>query len=276
MSVVGAVPATALTMGLYMGLYKQLGSLFPITSTEGHDLFSLEGNIGRLGVVGVTTAAVLAGYGGVTTPYMWMACCHSRTTSVDVLAKGQIVKRAQDNAVRRIRARRRAVLEAGGALGGGSSVLGPLMDTKTPGFILDCDSHVASLLERRAVSPAQARAEVSGRDALGGYGRETVARGGGEEAKRVSSWNPLSMVWSWIEEVTMSEGVALPLTRARDARSMEQMAIAVLKHETRTHLELEQAYRQSQSRMTWVGWVLGWAGVFLAGYSTIRMLTVSF
>ena len=45
----------------FLYVFWRLGDFFPILHGGQHDLFSVEGAIGRLGIAGVTTAAILSG-----------------------------------------------------------------------------------------------------------------------------------------------------------------------------------------------------------------------
>ena len=50
----------------FLYVFWRLGAFFPILHDGQHDLFSVEGAIGRLGIAGVTTAAILSGTGAAT------------------------------------------------------------------------------------------------------------------------------------------------------------------------------------------------------------------
>jgi hypothetical protein len=51
----------------FLWFFWQAGKLFPIMrGGVTHDFLSIEGFIGRLGVIGVTTAAILSGYGAIS------------------------------------------------------------------------------------------------------------------------------------------------------------------------------------------------------------------
>jgi hypothetical protein len=63
----------ALVSGLvFLWIFWQAGNSFPIVRGGAGAVLSLEGIIGRLGVIGVTTTAMLSGYGAVATPYNFM------------------------------------------------------------------------------------------------------------------------------------------------------------------------------------------------------------
>lgn len=74
----GLAPRTARLLAavaevLFLWLFWNAGSVFPIVRGGAHDLLSLEGLIGRVGVLGVTTAALLSGYGAVSTPFGYLS-----------------------------------------------------------------------------------------------------------------------------------------------------------------------------------------------------------
>ena len=65
--------STRLTGALVLWLcflfaFSKLGDQAPLLSRD-HGLFTLEYAISRIGIVGVTTMAVLSGFGAVNTPY---------------------------------------------------------------------------------------------------------------------------------------------------------------------------------------------------------------
>jgi hypothetical protein len=104
--------ATAGTM-LWLWLFWRAGALFPISARGDHDLLSLEGAVGRLGVAGVTTAALLSGWGAVANPYAYLTVPAARgVTDADVRAARRGVKdaadRSKDAAHRLARAERRS------------------------------------------------------------------------------------------------------------------------------------------------------------------------
>ena len=104
--------ATAGTM-LWLWLFWRAGALFPISARGDHDLLSLEGAVGRLGVAGVTTAALLSGWGAVANPYAYLTVpAASGVTDADVRAARRGVKdaadRSKDAAHRLARAERRS------------------------------------------------------------------------------------------------------------------------------------------------------------------------
>lgn len=58
----------------FLWAFWQAGRLFPIMrGGVAHDLLSLEGLVGRLGVIGVSTSAILSGYGAISTPYNYLS-----------------------------------------------------------------------------------------------------------------------------------------------------------------------------------------------------------
>lgn len=69
MSVVLAVVLHA----LYLYAYIQIGQFLPVASEGSFHLLSVEGNVERIGAVGIVTAAGLAGIGAVFTPFEWIA-----------------------------------------------------------------------------------------------------------------------------------------------------------------------------------------------------------
>ena len=72
---------------LYLWLFWVSGKLFPIMqSGMTSDFLSLEGFVGRLGVIGVTTAALLSGYGAIATPYRLLSVLLQDVNEVDLTA----------------------------------------------------------------------------------------------------------------------------------------------------------------------------------------------
>ena len=65
----GSHLVASILAGVWLWTFWAAGSLFPVVSAGDHDFLSLEGAIGRLGVVGVIIVACLSGYGAVTNPY---------------------------------------------------------------------------------------------------------------------------------------------------------------------------------------------------------------
>lgn len=71
----------------FIWVFWQAGKMFPIMrGGVAHDFLSLEGFIGRLGVIGVTTAAILAGYGSISTPYNYLSVFLQEVKDRDLLA----------------------------------------------------------------------------------------------------------------------------------------------------------------------------------------------
>jgi hypothetical protein len=130
----GATGAAAAGCGAWLWAFWAVGTFFPIAAPGDHDLLSLQGAIARLGVVGVTIAAVLSGYGAVSNPYNYLSMPALRgVAESDVKAQREALRdatrRARD-AGARLAAAERALAEArrservsggGGGGGGGSS-----------------------------------------------------------------------------------------------------------------------------------------------------------
>ncbi|KAA0152027.1 hypothetical protein FNF29_04142 [Cafeteria roenbergensis] len=104
------------TVPLYVGylvLYHYLGALFPITASESFGgVLSLEGNVGRLGVLGVTTSALLAGYGGVMSPATWIPAFNRRVPRGAIAARAKAVRMLQAELVKEMLRHRAAQAEA--------------------------------------------------------------------------------------------------------------------------------------------------------------------
>eukprot|EP00808_Paulinella_micropora_P024282 g51975.t1 len=56
----------------WLYLFKVIGDPFPIVSNASHGLISIEHGVSRVGVIGVTTMAVLSGFGAVNCPYTYL------------------------------------------------------------------------------------------------------------------------------------------------------------------------------------------------------------
>jgi hypothetical protein len=86
---------------LFLAGFWELGAAFPVVSTGGHDVLSVEGSIGRLGVAGVTAAAILSGYGAVATPAGYLiGACTPHVRGKDIDAAKSAVRTALEDAVR--------------------------------------------------------------------------------------------------------------------------------------------------------------------------------
>eukprot|EP01138_Halocafeteria_seosinensis_P007201 gb/GECG01007364.1/.p1 GENE.gb/GECG01007364.1/~~gb/GECG01007364.1/.p1 ORF type:complete len:346 (+),score=27.92 gb/GECG01007364.1/:1-1038(+) len=81
---------------LYLLLYWRIGHYFPITRHQSHDLLTIEGNIGRIGIIGVTTAAILSGYGAVSTPYNYISSFLQYVTEESVDNQAEQIKSLED------------------------------------------------------------------------------------------------------------------------------------------------------------------------------------
>lgn len=68
-----AAAATVGLMAIFLFAFYKLGDPFPIVSKREHGLLSIEHGVSRIGVVGVTTMAVLSGFGAVNAPYTYLA-----------------------------------------------------------------------------------------------------------------------------------------------------------------------------------------------------------
>lgn len=96
----------------FLWVYNYVGVLFPITATTAHGLFSLEGNVGRLGVIGVTTSALLAGYGGVATPMIWIPAFNVWARPSGVRRKAGEVRQLQQRLAEAVHCHRLALQAA--------------------------------------------------------------------------------------------------------------------------------------------------------------------
>ena len=119
----GAAGAAAAGVGAWLWAFWAVGSFFPIADPGDHDLLSLQGAIGRLGVVGVTIAAVLSGYGAVSNPYNYLSTPAARVvTEADVKAQREALRdaaRRAREAYARLVAAERALADARRSGGGG-------------------------------------------------------------------------------------------------------------------------------------------------------------
>lgn len=68
-----ALLSTALLFALWLYLFYLLGDPFPIVTETKHGLLSIEHGVSRIGVIGVTSMAILSGFGAVNCPYTYMA-----------------------------------------------------------------------------------------------------------------------------------------------------------------------------------------------------------
>ncbi len=66
------VAACCMMVGFLLLFYK-IGDPFPIVSKREHGLLSIEHGVSRIGVIGVTSIAVLSGFGAVNGPYTYLA-----------------------------------------------------------------------------------------------------------------------------------------------------------------------------------------------------------
>lgn len=66
-----ALVASAGFFSIFLCAFYKVGDPFPIVSGE-HDIFSIEQGVGRVGVIGVTSMAILSGFGAVNGPYTYM------------------------------------------------------------------------------------------------------------------------------------------------------------------------------------------------------------
>lgn len=78
--------------GIFLYIFWYIGYLFPIIEHGEHNLFSLEGAIGRLGVAGVTTSAILSGYGAVATPRAYLAALLHHVPKHNIEARKETVR----------------------------------------------------------------------------------------------------------------------------------------------------------------------------------------
>ena len=64
--------ATTACFGLFLFIFYKLGDPFPILSENKHGLLSIEHGISRIGVIGVTSMAIMSGFGAVNCPYTYL------------------------------------------------------------------------------------------------------------------------------------------------------------------------------------------------------------
>lgn len=59
-------------MAVFLAVFYKIGDPFPIVSKRQHGILSIEHGVSRIGVIGVTSMAVLSGFGAVNGPYTYM------------------------------------------------------------------------------------------------------------------------------------------------------------------------------------------------------------
>lgn len=65
-----AVLISVLSFGIFLYFFNQIGVYFPIVRKDKmHGIFSVEHAVGRIGVIGVTSLAILSGFGAINMPY---------------------------------------------------------------------------------------------------------------------------------------------------------------------------------------------------------------
>ena len=107
--------------GVYLFVFWKVGDPFPLV-TEASGLFSLEQGIGRIGVLGVTVMAVLAGYGAVECPYRYLEYFVRAVTPAQVRAhEGRVLTTLSYILSKK---KRLLVLQNGGPSGRGGSSYG--------------------------------------------------------------------------------------------------------------------------------------------------------
>lgn len=65
--------ASVLCFSAFLFVFYKLGDPFPILSEKQHGLLSIEHGVSRIGVIGVTSMAIMSGFGAVNCPYTYMA-----------------------------------------------------------------------------------------------------------------------------------------------------------------------------------------------------------
>jgi hypothetical protein len=65
--------SSALCFSAFLFIFYKLGDPFPILSDKKHALLSIEHGVSRIGVIGVTSMAIMSGFGAVNCPYTYMA-----------------------------------------------------------------------------------------------------------------------------------------------------------------------------------------------------------
>ncbi|KAF7495473.1 Golgi pH regulator [Sarcoptes scabiei] len=74
---------TAIVWCIFVYSFWKIGNPFPILSTK-HGIFSIEHQISRVGIIGVTLIAMLSGFGAVNYPYTSMTYFMTSVTSADI------------------------------------------------------------------------------------------------------------------------------------------------------------------------------------------------
>jgi hypothetical protein len=93
----GARVGAMVLCGAWLWGFWGVGSLFPVVSQGEHDQVSLEGAIGRLGVVGVIVVACLSGYGAVTNPYSLLSRAQlGRVSEKNILVQREALRMARN------------------------------------------------------------------------------------------------------------------------------------------------------------------------------------
>jgi hypothetical protein len=64
-----AALASVVLMAAFLLCFYKIGDPFPIVSKREHGLLSIEHGVSRIGVIGVTSMAILSGFGAVNAPY---------------------------------------------------------------------------------------------------------------------------------------------------------------------------------------------------------------
>jgi hypothetical protein len=76
--------STSLCFFLFLFIFYKLGDPFPILSEKKHGLLSIEHGVSRIGVIGVTSMAIMSGFGAVNCPYTYMAYFMRKIQDKDV------------------------------------------------------------------------------------------------------------------------------------------------------------------------------------------------
>ncbi len=82
--------STTLLFSLFLLIFYKLGDPFPILSAHHHpSLLSIEHGVSRIGVIGVTSMAMMSGFGAVNCPYTYMVFFMRRIEDKDVRQQQQ-------------------------------------------------------------------------------------------------------------------------------------------------------------------------------------------
>jgi len=99
--------AAVCAMIAWLLFFYKIGDPFPIVSKREHGILSIEHGVSRIGVIGVTTMAILSGFGAVNGPYTYMAYF---LRSIDEMDISMLEKRLLQNMERILSRKKRLAL----------------------------------------------------------------------------------------------------------------------------------------------------------------------